>query len=271
MIARGEYIRFAALGDSATYGLGDPVDRGWRGWARLLSDAIAATHQVSFCNLALPGATVSEVREHQLPLALAHRPVIASLVVGLNDTMRSTWDPRRIREDLLHCARELAESGAMVITARFHDHGRTIGLPGFLARPLARRIAELNRIYDEVHERYGLLRVDLSTDDAAARRDFWAHDRLHPSELGHRHVAVRVARLLNAEGLEFELPSLVCTGPRVGRLRAAQELAHQAAPWITRRIRDLAPVAAGLVVKQVRPLWGRAGDVNAGYDDALSV
>ncbi|GAB3770357.1 lysophospholipase L1-like esterase [Nocardioides ginsengisegetis] len=255
MTTQADYIRFAALGDSATLGLDDPVDRGWRGWARLLSDAIATAHQVSFCNLALPGATVSEVREHQLPLALAHRPVIASLVVGLNDAMRSTWDARRIREDLLHCARELAESGAMVITARFHDHGRAIGLPGFLARPLARRIAELNGIYDEVHELYGVLRIDLGPDGAAAHRDFWAHDRLHPSELGHRHVAVRVARLLNAEGLEFELPSLVCTGPRVGRVKGAQVLATEAAPWIARRIRDLTPHAGRLLVRQVRLRW----------------
>lgn len=36
-----DYIRFAALGDSATFGLGDPVESGWRGWAHLLSDGMA--------------------------------------------------------------------------------------------------------------------------------------------------------------------------------------------------------------------------------------
>ncbi|MYU18663.1 SGNH/GDSL hydrolase family protein, partial [Streptomyces sp. SID8361] len=30
-------LRFAALGDSLTEGLGDPVPGGWRGWAALLA------------------------------------------------------------------------------------------------------------------------------------------------------------------------------------------------------------------------------------------
>lgn len=29
------YLRLAALGDSTTVGIGDPVPGGWRGWARL--------------------------------------------------------------------------------------------------------------------------------------------------------------------------------------------------------------------------------------------
>lgn len=257
MITSAEYVRFAALGDSATFGIGDRVDGGWRGWARLLSDAIATSYHVSFCNLARPGATVAEVRRDQLPLAMAHRPLIATLVVGLNDVMRSTWDPEQIRDDLMHCAHELSESGAVVITARFHDHGRAIGLPGFLARPVARRIERLNRIYDEVHEAYGGLRVDLSQEATTSERTFWAHDRLHPSELGHRLLAVRVAELLNGQGLEFELPSLACTGLRLGRLKSAQVLATEAAPWVARRARDLTPVAARLLAERARARLGR--------------
>ena len=100
-----DYIRFAVLGDSASCGVGDPTPHGWRGWARILADAIAVEHHVSFCNLAVPGAVVADVRRKQLPDALAHQPVVASLVVGLNDVMRSDWDPEQIRTDLLHCAR----------------------------------------------------------------------------------------------------------------------------------------------------------------------
>lgn len=47
------YIRFAALGDSATHGVGDPADDGWRGWARILAGSIADYHDVYFCNLAI--------------------------------------------------------------------------------------------------------------------------------------------------------------------------------------------------------------------------
>jgi hypothetical protein len=103
--------------------------------------------------------------------------------------MRSTWDPDQIREDLLHCAAALAREGTLLITVRFHDHTRVLGLPSLLARPVRRRIQVLNEIYDEVHERYGTLRLDLDADPTIYDRDLWVADRLHPSELGHRRLA----------------------------------------------------------------------------------
>jgi lysophospholipase L1-like esterase len=247
-----DYIRFVALGDSATYGLGDRVDGEFRGWARLVVDALGETHHVSFCNLAQPGATVHDVRRDQLADALDHRPVIASLVVGLNDVMRSSWDPDRIRGELLECAAALASSGALLLTVRFHDHAAVLGLPRFLARPMARRIAVLNEIYDEVHVRYGVIRVDLSADPMTGLREFWSADRLHPSELGHRHLARRAAALLNAEGLAFEPPSEQCEEPAPTRREAARTLATEGGPWVARRVRDLGPWAARRGVDRVK-------------------
>jgi len=249
-----DYIRFAALGDSASCGVGDPTPDGWRGWARILADAIAADHHVSFCKLAVPGATVADVRHHQLPQALDHRPVLASLVVGLNDAMRSTWDPDQIRADLLHIAGELARSGALLITVRYHDHTRVLGLPELLARPMRRRIETLNAIYDEVHEAYGTLRLDLSVDPAIGDRDLWAPDRLHPSELGHRRLARLVGALLVDDGLHFGLPTLTCTSQPTTTRDLARTLAAEIAPWLVRRARDLAPWAARRAIRRTRDL-----------------
>jgi lysophospholipase L1-like esterase len=246
-----DYIRFAALGDSASCGVGDPTPDGWRGWARILADAIAVDHHVSFCKLAVPGATVADVRREQLPRALDHRPIVASLVVGLNDAMRSTWDPEQIRRDLLHCAGELARQGALVITVRFHDHTRVLGLPAPLARPMRRRIEVLNAIYDEVHEAYGALRLDLSVDPAICDRDLWAPDRLHPSELGHRRLARLVGALIREEGLDFDLPTLTCTSEPSTARDLARSLVVDVAPWLVRRVRDLGPWAARRALLQV--------------------
>jgi lysophospholipase L1-like esterase len=247
-----DYVRFVALGDSASCGVGDPTPSGWRGWARILADAIAVDHHMSFCMLAVPGASVADVQGKQLTEALDHRPVIASLVVGLNDAMRSSWDPEQIREDLLHCASELARHGALVITVRFHDHTRVLRLPSLLARPLQRRIQTLNEIYDEVHEKYGALRLDLSADPAIYSRDLWAADRLHPSELGHRRLARLVGQLIADEGLEFGLPSLTCTSERPTLSETARTMVVEVAPWIGRRVRDLAPWAASQVLSRAR-------------------
>lgn len=249
-----DYIRFVALGDSASCGVGDPTPEGWRGWAQILADAIAADHHVSFCKLAVPGATVADVRRLQLGDALDHRPVIASLVVGLNDVLRSTWDPEQIREDLLHCAAGLARQGALIITVRYHDHTRVLGLPQFLASPVRRRIQVLNEIYDEVHRKYGTLRVDLAADPTIYTRELWAADRLHPSELGHRHLARIVGQMLADEGLEFAPPSLTCTGSAPSRRDVARVLATEVAPWLARRIHDLAPWAAREAARRARGL-----------------
>lgn len=252
-----DYIRFVALGDSASFGVGDPTPDGWRGWARILADSIATDHYVSFCKLALPGATVADVRHQHLPQALDHRPVLASLVVGLNDVFRSTWDPEQIRRDLLHCAGELSRQGAVLITLRFHDHARVLGLPGLLARPVRRRIQVLNEIYDEVHEKHGVLRLDLAADPAIYSRAFWATDRQHPSELGHRRLARLVGELLVQEGLDFTLPSLTCTGAPPNRRDVARTLVADVAPWIARRVRDLAPWFVRQTTRRSRDLLRR--------------
>ena len=241
---QSDYVRITALGDSATFGLGDRcADGSPRGWIRLLADAIAETHHVSLCNLAVSGAIIPHVRGSQLIPGVQHRPHIASLVVGMNDLLRSDWDRERARDDLNACGAVLASSGAVLLTPRFHDHGAILGLPRWLQRPLRRRIDELNQIYDEVDERFGTLRLDLAETPLAHQRAFWALDRMHPSELGHRYLAHQVAELLNAEGLIFPRPSLIPDATTGARARERKALLVQCAPWIGRRVRDLAPLA----------------------------
>jgi lysophospholipase L1-like esterase len=255
------YLRFAALGDSATHGLGDPVGDGWRGWARILADALGQDHDVSLCNLAVPGATAADVRRDQLDDALAHCPDVASLIVGLNDTLKSSWDPQQLREDLLHCAGELAAHGALLLTARFHDHSRVFGLPKLLGRPMARRIEVLNAVYDEIHATYGGLRIDLAAHDDVYVRSFWSVDRLHPSELGHRTIACEFAAQLNEHGLVFAPPSAACTSEAPSRLHDARWMVTEGGPWLGRRARDLGPWAVRRAVSRVRtrtPLGARA-------------
>ena len=243
------YLRFAALGDSTTHGVGDPVHGGWRGWARLLADAIATSHDVSFCNLAVSGATTLTVRYGQLHEAVHHQPDYASLIVGVNDTMRGNWDPRRVRRDLLHCADVLTDQGATLMTARFHDHGEVWGLPGLLRRPLFDRIQAVNEATDEVHERYRTLRVDLAERPEIQTREFWSIDRMHPSELGHRALARLFGELLQARGLDFELPSPEMDGNYQPNWRSdVAWMVTEGAPWMGRRAKDLGPLALKLAL-----------------------
>lgn len=243
------YLRVAALGDSATVGVGDPVPGGWRGWARLLAEALAATHDLSFCATATVGATAREVRAHQLEESLAHRPHLASMVVGVNDTMRSSWCPLRLHEDLAACAAALSGAGATLLTVRYHDHAAVLGLPGPLARAMAARLRVVNEVYDDLHARHGGVRVDLAAMPGHDRRELWSVDRLHPSERGHRALAAAFAERLRATGIDVGAVGLEPAGglPPSWR-RDLGWVVAEGGPWVGRRARDLGPWA-------VRQAW----------------
>lgn len=252
-------LRLAALGDSTTVGIGDPLPGGgWRGWARLLADALGATYDVSFSNLSTSGATAGSVLRDQLAAGVAHRPDLASLVVGLNDTLRPGWDPARVRQEVMGCAEALTDAGATLMTARFHDHARVLGLPGWVRRPLWARVEQVNLVVDEVHRTFGGLVVDLAACPEVATRPFWSADRVHPSEYGHRAVARRWAGQLMAAGLDVVPPSAQCDRRPVPSWRTDLAwLRDGGALWCGKQARSLGPGAVrlawdGLVAGQVR-------------------
>ncbi|MFC7342737.1 SGNH/GDSL hydrolase family protein [Saccharopolyspora griseoalba] len=201
----------AVLGDSVAAGMGDPIaGRRWRGFAPLLAEAAGAAR---FTNLATSGARVADLRRHQLPAALRAEPDAAVVMVGMNDTMRSDFDPRSLWWQLNHAVRALVDSGAAVVTIRYHDHARVFPLPGPLRRLLHRRIEALNRVLTEVAEDHGAAIVDLHHLPDAYHPSAWSVDRLHPSELGHRLLARAFAGGLAELGLLVPGEvSLTCSG-----------------------------------------------------------
>ena len=92
-------------------------------------------------------------------------------------------------------------------------------------------------------------------------RDFFSVDRLHPSELGHRHLAAAFARQLIEAGFSFTPPSLECDRPVPDRWEEVRWLVTEVAPWLGRRARDLGPWAAHKVVEEARVR--RSGDLRA--------
>src|SRR6266702_5011386 len=187
--AEGAMTRFAALGDSITVGMGDPVPGGgWRGWAALLAGSLP---QPEVHNLATLGALAADVERVQLPAAIALRPEVASVVVGVNDTLRGDFDPERTGASVGRTVAALRAGGAEVLTMRLPDPGQMFGLPGALARPLARRMRAVNAAVDEVARRHGTVHLDAARDPATYERRYWSVDRLHPNDRGHRLIACR--------------------------------------------------------------------------------
>ena len=245
---------YAALGDSITLGVGDPVrcagSWAWRGWATLLAEG---TREPSLHILASNGARFEDVERDQLPSALRLRPDIASVVVGMNDTLRASFDAAQIAAAAAHTVGALRAAGAEVLTMRLPDPGRTLGLPGALARPLARRMHEVNAAMDAVAARFGTLHYDAAGDEECHDPRMWAVDRLHPSERGHRLIACRFHDMLAGAGLLIgPRPDPEPSSPPPTRLAEFGWLATKGTAWVLRRSIDLVP---GLLALAIRERW----------------
>lgn len=235
------------LGDSTPVGLGDPLPGGgWRGFPALLATALRAT----LINPSRPGARMAGIRREQLPAAIAALPPggpsVAVLFAGMNDTLRSDFDPVALYADCTAIVEELRQAGAYVILARFHDHTRVFRLPGPLRRALLRRITELNEAIDAVAatDPTGVGVLDLDVLPGGYDRAAWSVDRLHPSERGHRLLAAGLGELLVGAGYAVPEPvSRECAGGRT--VTAAQRTAwllFKGVPWLVCRGGDLGPV-----------------------------
>jgi lysophospholipase L1-like esterase len=232
-------VIFAALGDSTTAGFGDRMpDGSWRGWAPILAEALG----VRLHNFALSGARAADVERDQMPRALAVRPDIAAVLIGTNDTLRDPFSAARFAGCLERTVSALRASGAQVLTIRLPDPGRMFGLPGPLARPLARRMAEINQAVDLVAARYDTVHFDAAGNPDSYDRRMWSVDRLHPSERGHRFLACSYFDLLAARGLAAgPRPSPLPSSPPPTLSAQAWWMATAGTQWMIRRSTDLLP------------------------------
>ncbi|WP_405919110.1 SGNH/GDSL hydrolase family protein [Streptomyces longwoodensis] len=248
-------VRFVALGDSLTEGVGDPTGDGWRGWAALLADGLGAgpATPVRFTNLAVSGAQTRDVLERQLPAALGLRPEVAAVVVGVNDTLRRTFDIHAVAARLDRVYGALAGQGAVLLTACLPDPGGVLGLPGALARPLARRQQAVNTVVHVLSERYDAVHLHAAEGAWVTDRALWSADRLHPGERGHRHLALRFHALLAEAGLaRGAAPSAEPEFPVPTRAASLRWLATAGTGWVLRRCTDLLPNLLTLAADEVR-------------------
>ncbi|MEY9944773.1 SGNH/GDSL hydrolase family protein [Kitasatospora sp. GAS1066B] len=259
-------VRFVALGDSLTEGVGSPVGDGWRGWSALLAPALAADpSQVRHRNLAVSGAQAADLTTSQLPAALSLRPHLAAVVIGGNDTLRAGFDIGRTAAALDATLGALTGQGAVLLTACLPDAGVLLGLPGPLARPLARRMAAVNAVVHELSQRHQAVHLHLATMPWLADRALLSADRLHPSPAGHLLIARRFHDLLAEAGHPLgPPPAAVAAPPPPGRGADLWWLATRGTAWLARRSVDLLPGLLGLAVTEtVHRLRGSAAVLDA--------
>ena len=231
-------IRWVALGDSMTEGVGDPDParpNGVRGWADLVAEQLTAAHpDTRYANLAVRGRLLRGIVEEQLEPCLALEPTLVSLYAGGNDMLRPTVDVDALMEVYDRAVARLRSSGAQVVLFTAFDPGRDA--PTSWTRP---RQALYNEHVREIAERHGCLLLDYWRMRALQDWRYWAVDRLHMSAAGHAYVAARVLELLGVpHGLELPPAERLPVTATPGVLREDLYWAREyLLPWIARRLR----------------------------------
>lgn len=226
-------VRFVAIGDSFTEGVGDELPDGHtRGWADLVAQgwADSSGQPISYANLAIRGKLVWPIVNEQLDRALALKPTHLSFNGGGNDILRPRTKASDIVDAFAQVLRRCDEEGVRMILLSGANPSKQLPMGSVFQR----RGDELSRAVD-VHftGRDDVFRALNWPDDELATPPYWSEDRLHMNVRGHHRVA---ARVLDAVGQQapaewWSLPELETVGPH-----GWDYYREHVGPWIQRRL-----------------------------------
>jgi len=198
LLATAPWRRLAVIGDSIAAGVGDDVP-GFPsgGWAATLARVLGRVHpDFAYLNLGERDRYAAEVRERQLPAALAFGPDLAFVAAGGNDLLRRRFDADVMAGEIDAMVGALREQGSTVATFAFMDIARSDIDLGEGGAQLGERLRTYGRVVGEVARRHGGIHVVMTEHPAAAEASTYSADLLHLSARGHAVVAAETMRQL---------------------------------------------------------------------------
>jgi lysophospholipase L1-like esterase len=198
LLSDAPWQRMVVLGDSVALGVREPVS-GYRdlSFADRVAEALGdGRPQLAYHNLAIRQLRLAEVRDAQLALALQMLPDLAIVAAGANDALRRSFDPDRVRADLLEIVEPLAANGAFVVTIGLFDLARSGLLPAELAPAMIERFDALDEITADVAGRIGGLHVDTHHHPRGWDPSIYSSDGMHANSCGHAIAATAIVEAL---------------------------------------------------------------------------
>ena len=226
-------VRYVAIGDSFTEGVGDEVEGSPRGWADLVAQGWADSRgeQVAYANLAIRGKLVQPIVVEQLERALALGPTHLSFNGGGNDMLRPRTPISRIADAFSHVRRRCQEEGVTLILLSGANPSAQLPLPALIQRrgdALSAAVEERIAGDDDIVTAFNWPDTELSDPS------YWSADRLHMNTRGHHRVA---ARVLDALGEDVPEDWWSLSEPdRTVRLDRSRYFREHLGPWLKRRL-----------------------------------
>jgi lysophospholipase L1-like esterase len=229
-------IRYAAVGDSFTEGVGDEgPDGSPRGWADRVAAELARAlgTTVQYTNLAVRGRLLEPIVTDQLDTALSMSPAptLISLNGGGNDMLRPGTDMSRLIRLTELAVRRCVAAGVPLILLSGADPSDRLPF-GNVTR---RRGAILTEAIDELAARYDAVFVDVFHDVEIRRPVYWSADRLHLNAAGHQRVAGLVLGALGHAVPTHRIDP--APAERRQLIREVRYYREHVLPWVHRRAR----------------------------------
>lgn len=226
-------VRFVAIGDSFTEGVGDELPDGRvRGWADIAAQgwADASGHPIQYANLAIRGKLAWPIIEEQLEPALALNPTHLSFNGGGNDMLRPRTNVEHIADTFSRVLRRCDEQGVTVILLSGANPSGQLPMGALVQR----RGDELSSaVLRRVANRPDVIRALNWPDRELSTGRYWSDDRLHMNTAGHHRVAARVLHGLGYEPpAEWWAPAANAPGAAGGFAYYRQHVG----PWMKRRL-----------------------------------
>jgi acyl-CoA thioesterase I len=180
---------YVALGDSTGVGMG----AGNRGYPARL--AARSMRPVRLVNLCVSGARAEDLVRDQLEPALAARPAVATLAIGINDVIGET-PPERFEAAVERAVSAVAAAGARLVIVTIPDLSLSPRVEGGAARAgVLGRTRELNERLAAVARRHGVPLADLFGPGAEVYGGdgTLSGDRFHPSAKGYERWVEAIA------------------------------------------------------------------------------
>jgi lysophospholipase L1-like esterase len=246
-IRHNENLRIISMGDSSVFGVGDhgnDIPSVGYGWTGRLAHDLKATR---FINVAKNGARARHLPANQLPAVLAFRPHIALMCIGTNDVLRGDFSLDEIRESVESVCKSTAALGSLVVILGLPDPLRTAPGPLVLRRILSTRVLALNELLLEIAEAGLAIFIPTWESKIAHERAMWHVDRMHPSAIGHQHIADLVRRKLSLpRRAATKIPTFVNRSKRF----ELYWLITNGSKWFLKRSVDLIPALIWLVISE---------------------
>ncbi len=183
-------VNYVAVGDSTGVGVGAGRDGGYP--ARLLKRIKQERTKAKLVNLCVSGATSEDLLREQLEQAIAARPTLITVAIGIND-MGHYVAVEKFARNFEEIVRRLkTETSARIVVSNLPDISFAPVAPVAMREQLRAQINLFNKHIAEIVKRYGVSLVDAYTETHSViptHPEFFSDDGFHPSDEGYEYWA----------------------------------------------------------------------------------